>query len=163
MVAREVTKCLIGHLPNNASCAPAATFPYEWRDTRRESTIDSYDLCRFQGIPNYHFQFTLTNGTQWDVTFTAVRGHVMQHEFPPECKSWKGYPAKNLFDAEVIRRVHAVRFHDILSTAPASVLHDVCQACSHTQGGLLYPSGLGYSPQDILKYQCISWDSSHLF
>lgn len=59
-------------------------------------------------MPNYQFPFRLNNGTDWDITFTAVRGHVMHHEFPRQCKSWKGFPAKNLFDVAVERHIGPV-------------------------------------------------------
>lgn len=66
--------------------------------------------CSFHGqVPNYQFSYTLDNGQVWEITFTAVRGHLMSHDFPPECKSWRGYPTRHLFDVDVIRSVNAVR------------------------------------------------------
>eukprot|EP00892_Ulva_mutabilis_P010500 jgi/Ulvmu1/7822/UM004_0051.1 len=78
MVAREVTKCLVGQLPQNNARGR---------------------------VPNFNFTFTLNNGDIWDITFTAVRGHVMEHVFPDACKSWQKFPMKQLFETQVTKQV----------------------------------------------------------
>lgn len=65
--------------------------------------------CRRGRVPNFHFTFTLNNGDIWDITFTAVRGHVMEHVFPDACKSWQKYPMKQLFETPVRKQVSPVR------------------------------------------------------
>ena len=106
MVAREVTKCLLGYLPDNHSCAP---LPARCYATGLFNPLTETLLYRYQGVPNFLYQFTLNSGEQWDITFTAVRGHLMGLEFPPQCKSWKSYPTKQLFDVDVHKAVGSVR------------------------------------------------------
>lgn len=56
-------------------------------------------------MPNYNLSFTLDNGDIWDMTFTAVRGHVMEHVFPDVCKAWQKYPMKQLFETPINKQV----------------------------------------------------------
>jgi hypothetical protein len=65
-------------------------------------------MCRNGRVPNFKFAFRLDSGEQWDITFTAVRGHVMEHYFPVECKSWQRYPMRQLFDVPIAKRVSEV-------------------------------------------------------
>lgn len=60
-------------------------------------------------MPNYHFNYTLQNGQQWDITFTAVRGHVMALEFHQDYKGWRTCQPRQLFDANIVKAVEQVR------------------------------------------------------
>ncbi|KAI8918611.1 DNA topoisomerase [Powellomyces hirtus] len=59
---------------------------------------------RNQYIKNYCFAQTY-NGQHCDVVMTAVVGHLMESSFPPQCKSWKGTPFIQLFEADIIKSV----------------------------------------------------------
>jgi hypothetical protein len=76
---------------------------------RIRTVLTSTGTCR--GVPNYQFQYTLDSGVVWDINFTACRGHVMEHAFPPECSNWSRYPTRQLFTVPIVKRVAAVRPH----------------------------------------------------
>lgn len=112
MVCREVTKCLNGGaLPPCQQCVPQPSL--ETRATILHDKNQYFHAlrgsCRFGRVPNYSFSFRLDNGETWEIVFTAVRGHVMEHAFPTQCKSWSGYPTKQLFEVPIEKRVQQVR------------------------------------------------------
>lgn len=96
--------------------------------------------CRFGRVPNYSFSFRLDNGETWEIVFTAVRGHVMEHAFPPHCKNWSGYPTKQLFDTPIEKRVQQVRAvsHPDTFTCTGTDQHNASSAALEASQMFLY-------------------------
>ena len=108
-------------------------------------------------MPNYLFGFQLHNGEQWDITFTAVRGHVMTHQFPQECKRWSTYPTRNLFEAGIEKVPGAVRSQPNVCETVANAVC-MCEAMTaqdcHLSDSLLQQ---GLCRQARHLCHCLSW------
>ncbi|KAI8901611.1 DNA topoisomerase [Globomyces pollinis-pini] len=57
-----------------------------------------------QYIKNYQFN-CMYEGRQSQVTMTALLGHLMEYEFPPEYKQWNNSSTPQLFEATLLKRV----------------------------------------------------------
>lgn len=103
------------------------------------AVIACVPACRRGRVPNFNFTFTLNNRDVWDITFTAVRGHVMEHVFPDACKSWQKYPMKQLFETPVNKQVSNVCIHarpsgEIVSKCQLSNVSVICNGMCHIPG-----------------------------
>eukprot|EP00775_Hariotina_reticulata_P013627 gene13627-13753_t len=59
---------------------------------------------RSQYNPIWDFCYTI-NGSQCDMVFTSVAGHLMELEFPTQYKKWRGCSPLDLYTAPVIKDV----------------------------------------------------------
>ena len=165
MVCREVTKCLNGGaLPQSQQYAlqnSLETTATPLSETKHcSSTVRGH--CRFGRVPNYSFSFRLDNGETWEIVFTAVRGHVMEHAFPTECRSWSGYPTKQLFEVPIEKRVQQVRAVNKLQRSPVARCY--YSAIMSSRSLISLPTHLHHAPLVVHVYlpSPISWSSQKL-
>jgi DNA topoisomerase-3 len=71
----------------------------------------SHWFIQRQGLSPYNRFFDVANVEfmqhRGKITVTSVAGHLINQEFPPECKSWTDYPTEKLFDVDIVQRVSA--------------------------------------------------------
>ena len=68
---------------------------------------DPLHLCSSNYNPLFRFQYNI-NGTPCDMVFTSVAGHLLELDFEPQYKKWRGCSPVELFTAPVHKVVPKV-------------------------------------------------------